>query len=658
MPAVFAPVSTLRAVEAGPSSIERHARRLFPVLLVLLAFALRLYRLDGQDIWGDEAWSISVSGRSLQAMVAGDAETNPPLYHLVLSGSRQLLGHSPFALRYPSVVAGLLALVMLVPIGRLLAGRGLALWSLAAGAASPFLIFYAQETRMYGLALLGAAGSLWFFLALIAPGDRGPGRGKLWWGYAFCSLVAVYSHYFAFAILLVQALFVLLVAHRAPGDVRSGRTRGPVLRLPRWLLVWLLMALAFLPWLLVQRRFLTSKASARFDEWTLARLAQISRDTLLAFANGTTLHEAERSWGWLVVALAVAGAWYLARRKGWPGMLPGGLMLGGLVFAWLVNPIMPFFFERYLLVCMPAFLLLVGAGLQQLGRWRRPLSPAGLTGLLILHGLSLSHYYHDPTFAKGGYGRLMATISRQAATGDLLLLNNPLQAALYDYYGPPDLRAVLLSRDEIHTPERRDNILAAATAGHSRVWLVETGNPAEYDPEHEVQAWLGRVGSFVYNESFIGARLLLFDLAPRPDDLEAVAYRLGDDIWLTGYALGPGPVAPGETLRLTLQWQAAAAPAEDFTVFNHLLDETGRLVAQADGPPVGGSRPTSGWLPGETLIDSYAIQIPLDSPPGHYRLVVGLYRWPALTRLPITDVAGRAYGDHVLLATVTLGSEE
>jgi len=53
-----------------------------------------------------------------------------------------------------------------------------------------------------------------------------------------------------------------------------------------------------------------------------------------------------------------------------------------LAFAWLVNPIMPFFQERYLLVIAPAFIILVARGLKQcpelvegwLFHWYIPLS--------------------------------------------------------------------------------------------------------------------------------------------------------------------------------------------------------------------------------------------------------------------------------------------
>ncbi|MBI3536110.1 MAG: hypothetical protein HY070_00880 [Chloroflexi bacterium] len=46
--------------------------------LILIAFALRFYRLTAQDIWGDEAFSIFLSSQPLAQVIAGGADTHPP----------------------------------------------------------------------------------------------------------------------------------------------------------------------------------------------------------------------------------------------------------------------------------------------------------------------------------------------------------------------------------------------------------------------------------------------------------------------------------------------------------------------------------------------------------------------------------------------------
>ncbi len=85
---------------------------------------------------------------------------------------------------------------------------------------------------------------------------------------------------------------------------------------------------------------------------------------------------------------------------------------------------------------------------------------------------------------------------------------------------------------------------------------------------------------------------------------------------------------------LTLFWQPTAtrsAPA-DYTVFVHLLDPAGNLVAQADSPPANGAYPTSLWDPGEIVVDAHILP---DLPPGRYTLQVGLYNPITAERLAV-----------------------
>ena len=126
---------------------------------------------------------------------------------------------------------------------------------------------------------------------------------------------------------------------------------------------------------------------------------------------------------------------------------------------------------------------------------------------------------------------------------------------------------------------------------------------------------------------------------------------------LLGYDLAPPEPGPGSTLRLTLYWQAQAEMEQDYTVFVHLLDAEGRLVAQHDGQPGEGSLPTSSWVEGEVIADEHPLRLDPNLPPGSYRLEVGLYLWPTMERLPVLDGAGQVQGDKVVLGEVRVGDE-
>jgi hypothetical protein len=96
-------------------------------------------------------------------------------------------------------------------------------------------------------------------------------------------------------------------------------------------------------------------------------------------------------------------------------------------------------------------------------------------------------------------------------------------------------------------------------------------------------------------------------------------------IQLHGYELSRKTVAPGDLLNLTLFWRAATQVEGNNIVFVHLIDEQGQVVAQGDGVPGGGFRPTTSWRRGEIIVDEHGIWLPPDLMPGQYNIWVGFY---------------------------------
>jgi len=158
-------------------------------------------------------------------------------------------------------------------------------------------------------------------------------------------------------------------------------------------------------------------------------------------------------------------------------------------------------------------------------------------------------------------------------------------------------------------------------------------------------------------DSLLLATLLVGQPEVQPEDIrQPVHASLGGQVELVGYALSPATVRPGETLRLTLFWQARQWLAQDYTVFVHLLDGQGKLWGQHDGPPQDGALPTSAWNPGELLRDEHVLIVDAQAPAGDYRLAIGLYDPATLQRLPVFDAQGRSLGDAVFL-TGELGNQ-
>jgi len=94
-----------------------------------------------------------------------------------------------------------------------------------------------------------------------------------------------------------------------------------------------------------------------------------------------------------------------------------------------------------------------------------------------------------------------------------------------------------------------------------------------------------------------------------------------------------------------LTWKASLTPSTAYTVFVHLLDPNGQIVAQSDSQPVGAYRPTTTWLPNEYINDSHTLTF--NRPySGTATLEIGLYDPVTNKRVMLSDG-----GDHVMLTS-------
>ena len=139
----------------------RSTRRLHPLILVilLLALSLRAYRLDAQSFWNDEGNAARLAERTVPLILAGaGGDIHPPGYYLLLHYWQAAVGLSEFALRYLSVITGVLTVALTYALGKRLFGPPVGLLAALLGAVSPLAVYYSQEARMYALlAALSAA---------------------------------------------------------------------------------------------------------------------------------------------------------------------------------------------------------------------------------------------------------------------------------------------------------------------------------------------------------------------------------------------------------------------------------------------------------------------------------------------------------------------
>ena len=137
------------------------------------------------------------------------------------------------------------------------------------------------------------------------------------------------------------------------------------------------------------------------------------------------------------------------------------------------------------------------------------------------------------------------------------------------------------------------------------------------------------------NYPFYTSRPIAHTLPAESVPVQAV---FGDDpiIRLLAYSIDRPMVAQDETAEntvdVTLYWQATGRISHPYTVFVHMLDPSGQLVAQHDGMPQQDVWPTICWRPGEIVADTHQLKVPAGMNMDSTNLYTGLYRLDLLTQ--------------------------
>jgi 4-amino-4-deoxy-L-arabinose transferase-like glycosyltransferase len=610
-------------------------KRVFALLVVALAVALRFAYLTGPSLRGDEALSVIYAQRSLPEIVhiTRFVSGHPPLFYSLLHFWVGLAGTSEFAVRFFSVWWAVVLLPLAYAMGSKLCDHWAGFWAALLLAVNSFQVWHAQDIRSYSMLGTLALLSCWaFWRALHRPHWRN------WAVYALAGVAVVHCHYFGAFVILGHGVYWLVVFWGEDRSRRRALWWGSVLS-------WAGIVASLLPWLWLARTVL---AGDHGPGGRALSLWGAFRQSLVTFGVGYW----REPWGWDLmtaglIALLAWGVWSAARRAPRPAGFVTAVVVVPLACLLVLVRSRPIFRERYLVYSAPAYALLIGAGLAALGaRWgvsRGRLFRAWAArlvlavALLFLAGLNLfalKQHYLSPAYAKSPEWREALTFLRaRLAQGDAVVLNHQDQAVLY-YWG--DDLVVLPA------PGVRDRASVQATLrnlmdGHDRIWLLPDTSQL-WDREGMVREWLDGNAEPVLERAWRGVLLLRYhtprylgqEYVPLDARLETES---GAGIELLGYSLRDGEgravdrleVAPGDEVRLTLYWQAESDIADEYVVFCHLLDETGWLRGQQDNPPRQGTYPTRMWTPGETVIDVYRVPLAPDAPLGSALIEIGMY---------------------------------
>lgn len=615
-------------------------RRHLPLLLLLLlAFALRLYDLDGQSMWSDEGLSLYRARLPLSDLLTNQivvdgiptTDTNPPFYFLLLHGWRGLVGESVFLLRYLGVLLAVLSVPLIYLLGRLLGGATVGLAAALLLAVSPFHIWETQLLRNYGLLLTLNLFSIYGLLRFLLAG-----RQRRWLALWLASaLLGIYTHFFGFFLfafgLACLGLFVLATT----------RGRGLLRRRAFWLAVALalLLALPIVP--LAWSRF---RAGQQIDFYPVA-VTTVMRHAASAFAAGISATQEHPWWLWLPgVLLAGLGLMVAWRRRAVFWLLLGYQIvpLGLLLLVSLVNPL--YNGARHLLIGLPPFLLLAAGGLAGLRRGPRILA-WGFGGVMLAIQLAgLWNQFHGPELVRDDVRGAATYLNEVAAAEDVVVLHDTLIRFTFDYYYDGPAPVVAIPAFGLADPAVASAQLEALGEQARIVWFLVEPTPRTGFDRTTLISWANRHWVALIGREFpwlwLPVHLRAYLPEPVVDRLPAgaapVAAHWPGVLRLRGAHL-PGVLEAGKAWWPILYLEEDGAKPVQYSLMFELREPGGRVWAQIAEPPGGADFPPASWPEGETVALPLPLNVPVDLPPGAYQLAVRLIEMESRQVVPLAS---------------------
>jgi uncharacterized membrane protein len=355
-------------------------RRAALAAIVLLAVVVRAVGA-GVNLSGDEAysWLVGSSGSPGEFLDRlARFENTPPLFYLLLT---PVPLDDEVWVRWPSLLAGLVAVPVLYAAVRVLFNVRTALLAALSMAVAPLAVGYSTYSRGFSIATLGVVVAVWACAHLAAHGRR-----RWWWVYVRGALLALWSEYYA-VLYLAPLLGALIVLRARPWHETVACGAAPFL--------------TFLPWLGQLSRSLDFVGKTKQAPSFPGPSFDTARDAVvpLFFGSSTTAHSATlRSAQFLLVLTLIAAAVYLVRRRPdgrRPAWLFGGTLVGAFVLlgvAALVAPSRTGIFDvRYMSGLIPLYVAVLAGAVDALP-WRAAL-PAAAAALLVTGAGLIVHRY-------------------------------------------------------------------------------------------------------------------------------------------------------------------------------------------------------------------------------------------------------------------------
>lgn len=458
-------------------------RRLALILILLLAALLRFWGIGRKALWLDEIMSVQKASTSFGDMMAQIKahDAHPPLFQTVEWLWLRLGSGDGFA-RIPMTVAGIIAVWLSYLVAGRLLGRTAGWITALFMTVSYFHIYYSQEARLHALVLTLFLGQTYLLLRILH--QRGKARWGWWAAYGILGLASLYTY--AMCILTIGALglaYLLVTWKRRRCQFR------------RFIVVHLLIALLFLPWVPVLRAT-TARVSASVQTLgddkgrpTPKQIAQGAASWALGPINWQTTTKLPPLGALLGLFLLLpACAGLMMRRTRRPARILALLFFVPLVgFVLMPMPRVHTYDPKHLIFLQPLFIM-------ALAGFRRPTTKGPIHAvkpaiyiaavLAALNVWMLSGYYGKDV-QKENWPAIVRDIRPRFRQGDVIVFSPEVMGFAFSHYLESDedralvrqmaqlgarLNPELIARAKLNNPAAS---VPPLPKGIRRVWVVQ-----------------------------------------------------------------------------------------------------------------------------------------------------------------------------------------
>ncbi len=455
-------------------------------MIVAVGAGLRLFALGHKSFWIDEIASVAIARRTAPVFwhFLWHDEGNMAAYYVLLRPWLHL-GYGEGTVRLLSVLPGILSIPLMYVVGRKLFGRNVGVLAALFLALNACAVSVSQEARAYSFVVLLVLLSTYLFVQLIELPTQGV-------AFAYAIVVAVTCYFHYFGVLVPAAHFAVLFG--LPAHRRTWRM--------------LLPAAAIIAILVAPILWLIHAQDTGHISWvqTPSLLEFYHLGAFLAADSGKAIGAVLLGLDLVLVGVFLKkfkSTWSADLEGRWRYLLVGSLGFTPIVLTLLVSIVRPAFYHRFLVICLPGWVLMTALGAQQLRSrsWRI----VAIVSVCVLSLVSVAIVYRRVQEDWRGAVNYLIAKSRPE---DRVLYYQPVGEFAGENYrdwlpgggGPRPLPVSVTSATEWDT------------GGAKRIWLVlYRAKPGDTEAR-AIQQELGKRYVAGQQQKFRGVTIIPFDL--------------------------------------------------------------------------------------------------------------------------------------------------